>query len=64
MAEVDSELQSLRDFFADLDVDIVDEVWRQSGQDYKASMEELAIVVKSPSEAARIRKGSIGVRYV
>lgn len=63
MAEIDSELQSLRDFYADLEVDIVDEVWRQSGQDYKTAMEELAAVVKSPSEAARIRKtASIGVR--
>jgi len=66
MTEVDSELQSLREFFADLDEEIVDAVWLQSGQDYKAAMEELAVIVKSPSEAARVRQaaGSTGVTGV
>ena len=62
MAEVDPELQSLRDFYADLDTDLVDAAWRQSGQDYKVAMEELAQVVRSPSAAAKIRKADSLVR--
>jgi hypothetical protein len=52
--EVDSELESLRSFYADLDVRIVDAAWEESGHDYKMAMEELAIAVKSPGAAARL----------
>ncbi len=50
--ELDSELASLRSFYADIDVRIVDAVWEQTGRDYKTSMEELAIAAKDPSGAA------------
>lgn len=62
MGDIDPELQSLRDFYADLDQDLVDAAWRQSGQDYKVAMEELAQVVRSPSAAAKIRKADSMVR--
>ncbi len=59
MDEVDSELLSLRNFYADLDVSLVDAVWRSSGHDYKAALEQLAEAVKSPSAAARLRQDSL-----
>ena len=59
MADDDSQLQSLRDFYADLDESLVEAVWRNSGYDYKVSMEELAQAVKSPTAAARMRKDSL-----
>ncbi|GAX74194.1 hypothetical protein CEUSTIGMA_g1643.t1 [Chlamydomonas eustigma] len=54
--DLDSELQSLRSFYADLDVNIVDAAWEQSGHDYKVAMEELAEVVKSPTAAAKLMR--------
>jgi hypothetical protein len=54
--ELKSELQSLRAFYADLDVSLVDAAWEQSGHDYKVAMEELAEVVKSPTAAAKLMR--------
>lgn len=60
MEDESPELQTLKTFFSDLEPALIESVWKEQNEDYKAAMEVLAELAKKPSAAAARRGRSQG----
>ena len=60
MEDESPELQTLKAFLSDLEPALIESVWKEQNEDYKAAMEVLAELAKKPSAAAARRGRSQG----